>query len=179
METDSEKERRSQQKKKRIEEKLEIKDLLEEISEEEIEEVELIEVNWEEMEEGVSKCYNKLCEWEGFLFMEKRKMLEIYYDFGKEFERRITNLTSKSYITEKSAISKVYKEIMGRNPNHTYYNIKKRVEKSRKIFLIIFTVGGKGKISRLKNLNSEDFVRISFKEIEKWIENQRTEILIE
>ena len=37
------------------------------------------------MEEGVSKCYNKLCEWEGFLFMEKRKMLEIYYDFGKEF----------------------------------------------------------------------------------------------
>jgi len=158
---------------------LEIKDLLEEISEEEIEEVKLIEVNWEEMEEGVSKCYNKLCEWEGFLFMEKRKMLEIYYDFEKEFERKITNLTSKSYITEKSAISKVYKEIMGKNPNHTYYNIKKRVEKSRKIFLIIFTVGGKGKISRLKNLNSEDFVRISFKEIEKWIENQRTEILIE
>ena len=76
---------------------MEIKDLLEEISEEEIEEVELIEVNWEEMEEGVSKCYNKLCEWEGFLFMEKRKMLEIYYEFGKKFEEKLDNLLDEVY----------------------------------------------------------------------------------
>src|SRR5437764_6716566 len=109
--------------------------------------------------------------------MEKRKMMEIYYDFGKECERRISDLMNKLFISEKTAISKVYKEIGKENSSHSYYNIKKRVKKSRKIFQIIFVEKGKRKISRLKNLTSEDFMGISFLKIEKWVENQRIEIL--
>ena len=176
METDREEGERSQQGRKRTKRKLEIRDLLEEISEEEMGELEPMEIKWEEMVEGISKQYYKLCEWEGFLSMEKRKMMEIYYDFGKECERRINDLTNRSFISEKTAISKVYKEIRKENSSHSYYNIKRRVEKSRKIFQIIFVEGGKRKISRLKNLTSEDFVGISFLEISKWVENQRIEI---
>src|SRR6266487_2290492 len=106
----------------------------------------------------------------------KKKNNEIYYDFGKECERRINDLMNRAFISEKTAISKVYKEIRKENSSHSYYSIKRRVEKSRKIFQIIFVKGGKRKISRLRNLTSEDFMGISFLEIEKWVENQRMEI---
>src|SRR5437588_10033637 len=122
METDGEEGKRSQQGRKRTKRKLEIRDLLEEISEEEMGELEPMEIKWKEMVEGISKQYYKLCEWEGFLSMEKRKIMEIYYDFGKECERRINDLTNRSYISEKTAISKVYKEIRKENSSHSYYN---------------------------------------------------------
>src|SRR6266487_3334738 len=73
METDREEGERSQQRRKRTKRKLEIGDLLEEISEEEMGELEPMEIKWEEMVEGISKQYYKLCEWEGFLSMEKKK----------------------------------------------------------------------------------------------------------
>src|SRR6266487_836484 len=108
IKTDREEGERNQQRRKRTKRKLEIRDLLEEISEEEMGKLETMEIKWEEMVEGISKQYYKLCEWEAFLSMEKRKMMEIYYDFGKECERRINDLTNRSFISEKTAISKVY-----------------------------------------------------------------------
>src|SRR5437764_12109714 len=73
MKTDREEGERSQQGRKWTKRKLEIRDLLEEISEKEMGELEPMEIKWEEMVEGISKQYYKLCEWEGFLSMEKKK----------------------------------------------------------------------------------------------------------
>ena len=50
--------------------------MLEEISEEEMEELEPMEIKWEEIVEGISKQYYKLCEWKGFVSMEKRKIMK-------------------------------------------------------------------------------------------------------
>ena len=55
--------------------------------------------------------------------------------------------------------------------NDNKRNIRRRSEKARKIYRIISVVGGKEKIKRLKVLNSEDYTKFSFKEIEEWVKN--------
>jgi len=69
------------------------------------------------------------------------------------------------------AISKIIKEIIEGGINDNKRNIRRRSEKARKIYRIISVDGGKEKIRRLKVLNSEDYMKFSFKEIEEWIKN--------
>ena len=55
--------------------------------------------------------------------------------------------------------------------NDNKRNIRRRSEKTRKIYRIISVDGGREKIKRLKVLNSEEYTKFSFKEIEEWIKN--------
>ena len=158
----------SEPKLKRIKKKLEIEELLEEDYDKEPDEIE--EINWEVIEEGITKLYSKLCEWEETLFDYKRKMMEKYYNFGREFEKKLCSLKGESFMSEKTIISKMYKEIQEKNVGSSMYTIRKRVEKSRKIYLLVF--GGKRKINKLKRLNSEDYIGFSFEEIKEWVGKQ-------
>src|SRR5438045_9576141 len=126
--------------------------------------------NEEEITEEISRLYYKLCKKEKILFEGKRKTMEIYYKFGKKFEEKL-NILLEEYHKEKMAISKIIKEIMEGGINDNKKNIRKRSEKTRKIYRIISVDGGKEKIRRLKILNSEDYTKFSFRKIEEWVKN--------
>ena len=151
--------------------KREIEDLLEELSEKDLEKLEYKENIEEKITEEISEAYDKLRKQEGFLLNGKRKMMEIYYEFGKKFEEKINNLIDNEQNEEMSAVSKIIKEIMEGGINDNKRNIRRRSEKARKIYRIISINGGKEKIRRLKVLNSENYMKFSFKEIEEWIKN--------
>jgi hypothetical protein len=145
-----------------------IEDLLEELSEEELENLELEQkINEEELTEEISKLYHKLCRQEGILFEGKRGMMEIYYEFGKRFEEKL-NVLMNDYQKKKTAINKLIEEIIKGGINHNKRNIIRKSEKARKIYKIISKEGGKEKIRKLKNLNSEEYMKFSFNEIEEW-----------
>ncbi len=146
----------------------EIEDLLEELSEEDLKGLEYEETIEGKITEGISEIYDKLRKQEGFLLSGKRKMMEIYYEFGKRFEERINSLTDDEQYEEMSAVSKIINEIMKGGINDNRRNIRKRSEKARKIYRIISVSGGKEKIKKLKVLNSEDYMKFSFGEIEEW-----------
>ena len=150
----------------------EIEDLLEEITEEEIKELESErKINEEEITEEISRLYLRLCKEEGILFEGKRGTMETYYEFGKVFEEELDSLLNQ-YEKEKTAINKIIKKIMKGGINHDRRNIVRKSEKARKIYRIINKEGGKEKIRRLKRLNSEDYMKFSFKEIEEWVKNR-------
>jgi hypothetical protein len=148
-----------------------IEDLLEEISEEEIKEMEFEETT-KEFTEEIPRLYYNLCKQEEILFIGKKEMMKAYYDFGKEFERKLNFYLDEVYEEERTAISKIYKEIKKENENHTEKRIKYRVEKARKIYRIILAAGGREKINKLKNLNSEEYMKFNLKEIEEWVRNR-------
>src|SRR5436190_15563537 len=151
--------------------KKEIEDLLEEISEEELKNLEFEKgINKEKITEEISRLYYKLCKQEGILFEGKRGTMEIYYEFEKRFEEKI-NILLEEYQKEKTAINKIIEEIIGGGINHDRRNIIRKSEKARKIYRIISVDGGKEKIRRLKFLNSEDYMKFNFGEIEEWIKN--------
>ena len=75
---------------RRRQSKKEIEDLLEELPMEKIEELD-IEKEGEIFGE-ISQLYFSVCEQEKIVFIGKRKMLEIYYEFGKKFEEKLDNL---------------------------------------------------------------------------------------
>src|SRR5207248_645405 len=150
------------------EKRLSIEDLLKELPEEEIEEFDIEQD--EEISGEISQMYVKVCEQEKIVFIEKRKMLEIYYEFGKRFEEKLEILLEK-YHKEPTAINKLINEILEGGINYNRRTILRKSVKARKIYRIINLNGGKEKIRRLKNLNSEDYMKFSFKEIEEWIEN--------
>ena len=150
--------------------KNEIEDLLEEISEEELKDLEFEERIEEEITDEISKLYYKLCRQEGFFLEGKKEMMKAYYDFGKEFEKELCVLLN-DYEEEKTAISKLYKKIMEENKNHSKFKIRKRVEKARKIYRIILAAGGREKIDKLKYLNSEEYMKFNLEEIKEWIRN--------
>jgi len=154
---------------RRRQSKKEIEDLLEELPMEKIEELD-IEKEGEIFGE-ISQLYFSVCEQEKIVFIGKRKMLEIYYEFGKKFEEKLDNLLNEVYNEKKTAITKIIDEIKEGKTNHSRESIRKRSEKARKIYLIISAAGGKEYINRLKCLNSEEYTKFSFKEIEEWIEN--------
>ena len=144
---------------------------MEEISEEELKNLESEKTtDEEEITEEISRLYYKLCKKEKILFEGKRETMEIYYEFGKKFEEKL-NILLEEYHKEKTAISKIIKEIMEGGINDNKRNIRRRSEKARKIYRIISVDGGKEKIKRLKFLNSEDYTKFSFKEIEEWAKN--------
>ncbi len=149
----------------------EIENLLEELSEKDLEKLEYKENIEEKITEEISEAYDKLRKQEGFLLNGKRKMMEIYYEFGKKFEEKVNNLIDNEQNEEMSAVSKIIKEIMKGGVNDNKRNIRRRSEKARKIYRIISVDGGKEKIKRLKVLNSEEYTKFSFKEIEEWIKN--------
>ncbi len=153
---------------KRGQSKKEIEDLLEEISKEELEDFEIEVRDEEKIEEGIVKLYYRLCKQEGILFTGKKEILEIYFDYGREFEERINLLLERERDDKITIISKIIDEIVKEGVNHNRRNIKRRSEKARKIYLILSSVGGKEKIKRLRKLKSEDYIRISFREIEEW-----------
>ena len=97
--------------------------------------------------------------------------METYYEFGKVFEEELDSLLNQ-YEKEKTAINKIIKKIMKGGINHDRRNIVRKSEKARKIYGIINKEGGKEKIRRLKRLNSEDYMKFSFKEIEEWVKNR-------
>ena len=111
---------------RRRQSKKEIEDLLEELSEEELKDLEPIEErNEEAMTEGVSKLYYKLCKQEEFFLKGKKEMMKTYYDFGKEFEMKLNNLLDEEYEEERTAINKIYEEIKKENINHSKDKIEK------------------------------------------------------
>jgi hypothetical protein len=169
-ETDEEKQKYMESKRRKISKK-EIEDLLEEISENELKDLEF-EEGTEEITEEIPALYYKLCKQEESLFKEKRETMKTYYDFGRGFEMKLNFLLDEVFEKEKMAISKIYEEVKKENRNHSEAKIKKRIEKARKIFKIILATGGREKINRLKYLNSEDYVKFSFKEIEEWVKNR-------
>ena len=95
-------------------------------------------------------------------------MMEIYYEFGKKFEEKINTLLDDELDEEATVVSKIIEEIMKNGISHNRKNIVRRSEKARKIYKIISVEGGKEKIRKLKNLNSEDYMKFNFKEIEEW-----------
>jgi hypothetical protein len=152
--------------------KKEIEDLLEEISEKELKDLEFDKgINVEGITEEISKLYFKLCKQEGILFEGKRGMMEIYFEFGRIFEEKINNLIDNEQNEEISAVTKIIDEIMKGGVNHNRRTILRKSEKARKIYKIISADGGKEKIKKLKYLNSEDYMKFNFKEIEEWIKN--------
>ena len=157
---------------KRRQSKKEIEDLLEEISEEELKNLEFEKgIKEGEITEEISRLYYKLCKQEGILFEGKRGMIEIYFEFGRIFEEKINNLIDNEQNEEISAVTKIIDEIMKGGINHNRRTILRKSEKARKIYKIISADGGKEKIRRLKFLNSEDYMKFNFKEIEEWIKN--------
>jgi hypothetical protein len=151
--------------------KKEIEDLLEELSEEELKNLEFeSRIKETEITGEIPKLYYKLCKQEGILFEGKRGMMEIYYEFGKKFEEKL-NVLLDEYQKEKTAINKIIEEIIRGGINYNRRTILRKSEKARKIYKIINTVGGKEKIRKLKNLNSEEYMKFSLKEIEEWIKN--------
>ncbi len=146
----------------------EIEDLLKELPEEELGEFDIGQ--GEEISLEISRMYFKVCEQEKIILIEKGKMLEIYYEFGRRFEEKLKVL-SEEYQRESTAINKLINEIMEGGVNHNRRTVLRKSEKARKIYRIISVVGGKEKIKRLKVLNSEDYTKFSFKEIEEWVKN--------
>ena len=154
--------------------KKEIEDLLEVISEEELKDLEFDRgINVEGITEEISELYYKLCKQEGILFEGKRGMMDIYYEFGKKFEEKINSLMDNEQNEEMSAVSNIIDEIMKEGINHNRRTILRKSEKARKIYLILSVVGGKEKIKRLKNLNTEEYMKFHLKEIKEWIENRQ------
>jgi hypothetical protein len=155
--------------KKKIQSRKDLEDLLEELPEEELKESEL-EISIEEINGEIPELYFKLCEQEGTLLKGKREMMETYFEFGRKFEEKINVLLDEEF--EKSiAINKIINEITKNGINHNRRSIKRKSEKARKIFLILKKNGGKNKIKKLKRLNSEEFLKFNFTEIESWEEN--------
>ena len=150
------------------EKRLSIEDLLEELPEEEIEEFDIKQDA--EISGEISQMYVKVCEQEKIVFIEKRKMLEIYYEFGKRFEEKLEILLEE-YHKEPTAINKLINEILEGGINHNRRSILRKLGKVRKIYRIISANGGKEKIRRLKHLNSEDYLKFSYKGIEEWVKN--------
>jgi hypothetical protein len=154
---------------RKIQSRKDLEDLLEEIPEEELKESEL-ENSIEEINGEIPELYFKLCKQEGTLLKGKREIMEIYFEFGKKLEEKINILLDEEF--EKSiAINRIINEIIEGGINHNRRSIKRKSKKARKIFLILEKNGGKNKIKKLKKLNSEEFLKFSFTEIEGWEEN--------
>ena len=119
---------------------------MEELSEKDLEKLEYKENIEEKITEEISEAYDKLRKQEGFLLNGKRKMMEIYYEFGKKFEEKVNNLIDNEQNEEMSAVSKIIKEIMKGGVNDNKRNIRRRSEKARKIYRIISVDGGREKI---------------------------------
>jgi hypothetical protein len=152
--------------------KKEIEDLLEEMSEEDLKDLETEEDIEEEITEEISRLYLKVCEQEKILFKGKKEMLEIYYDFGKKVEGRLGILLDEEYEEEKTAINRIIEEIIAGGINFKRKSVVRKSAKARKIYKVILAAGGRKIIKRLKKLNSEDYMKFSFKEIEEWVKNR-------
>ena len=133
--------------------------------------------NEEEITEEISRLYYKLCKQERILFKGKREIIEIYYEFEKKFEKRL-NILLEEYHKEKMAISKIIKEIMKGEINDNKRNIRRRLEKARKIYRIISVDGGKEKIKtksskfgRIYKVQFQRNQRMGKKLLGKWNKN--------
>jgi len=146
----------------------ELEVVLEEISEEELKDLEFEEEYKEELTGKITELYVELCKQEGILFKGKRKMMEIYYEFGKKFEEKINTLLDDELDEEATVVNKIIEEIVKNGISHNRRSIVRRSVKARKIYKIISVEGGKEKIRKLKNLNSEDYMKFNFKEIGEW-----------
>jgi hypothetical protein len=152
---------------KKRQSKREIENLLEELNEKDLEEMKYEKTVEGKVREKISEIYDKLCQQEEFLLGGKRRMMEIYFEFGEIFEKKFNILVNEEGQKEKTAVSKIIEEIM-KGGFKDKRNIRRRSGKARKIYLIISAMGGKEIINRLKYLNSENYTKFSFNEIKEW-----------
>ena len=78
---------------------------------------------------------------------QEQETLNWYY-YSLEFENKVRNLTADGKTKDKTARSKIYKEMKPFLPNITNVNLRKKTERARKI-LKLFGEGGVG-IDRIK-----------------------------
>ena len=77
-----------------------------------------------------------------------QKQILCWFYYSLEFENKVRNLTADGKIKDKTARSKIYKEMKPLLPNITDVNLRKKTERARKIFKL-FGEGGVG-INRIK-----------------------------
>ena len=72
-----------------------------------------------------------------------QKQILCWYYYSLEFENKVKSLTADGEIKDKTARSKIYKELKPFLPNITDVNLRKKTERARKI-LKLFGEGGVG-----------------------------------
>jgi len=77
-----------------------------------------------------------------------QKQILCWYYYSLEFENKVKSLTANGKIKDKTASSKIYKEMKPFLPNITDVNLRKKIERARKI-LKLFGKEGVG-IDKIK-----------------------------
>lgn len=143
--------------------KVEIKELLEEVPESELNgTVETIERN----REDIAQLFDEVCKQEK---MEKRDNLLRWYDYAQRLSLEITEIMEKDALMSKDlAVGKIYDKIMERYPSYTRENIRKKTEVARKVYRIYSQVGGKEKIKRIKKTSIRKIGKLTVEQIQEW-----------
>ncbi|CAG8659480.1 5500_t:CDS:2, partial [Racocetra fulgida] len=80
-----------------------------------------------------------------------QKEILCWYYYSLEFENKVKSLTTDGKITDKTARTKIYKEMKSFLPNITDVNLRKKTQRARKI-LTLFGRGGVG-IAKIKQIS--------------------------
>jgi hypothetical protein len=114
------------------------------------------------------QLFNKVLRMEKNESSAKREVIRSWYEFSEEFERQVEEKLSK-HRTKKNATSKVYNELMKRIPI-TRLNLRKRVEKTNKVYRLFEGVGVK-KIEKINITTANEISNFSQEQIDLIISN--------
>ena len=70
-----------------------------------------------------------------------QKQILCWYYYSLEFENKVKSLTANGKIKDKTASSKIYKEMKPFLPNITDVNLRKKIERARKILKLFGNEG--------------------------------------
>lgn len=157
--------------------KVQIIDLLEELSEEEIIKIKNMEDNRIMENETIPFLFNKICK--NKKEMKRNNLLE-WYDFAQRLQEEIRQIKERDILLEDKAImGQFYDQIQEHYTDYSRNTIQKRVERARKIYRIFSQTGEREKIKRIKNTNIKKFSEITIEQITEWEKELVTSIIEE
>jgi hypothetical protein len=106
--------------------------------------------------ENLARLYRIASSAERHVTLSKQVEIRSWYNYGEEFENRVSEISSSRRVTDKTARSNVYKEIMPHLFGITQQNLRTKTHKARNIYRLFREIG----VNRIRSVKSysADFI---------------------
>ncbi|CAG8719059.1 23911_t:CDS:1 [Dentiscutata erythropus] len=153
-----------------------VQEFINEITNPDIDEMETDEEDEMEMEEEMSDngqtislqmllhLYDHACKAEKKKIKIKREIIKWWYKYGENFERKLTEIVSSNRISKKKATTRLYDELERLRPGVSRDNLRKRTEKSTKVYFLFLHIGVE-KIQHISKFSADKISKFTWNQI--------------
>ncbi|CAH1769217.1 190_t:CDS:1, partial [Entrophospora sp. SA101] len=112
----------------------------------------------------LARLFQKAIQTEKDATRGNQKEILSWYRFGELHENKVRYILANEHVTDKTARSRVYKEVSSHLPNVTADNLRKKTYKARNIYRLFNDIGV-DKINLIKSYSADSISRLSIPQI--------------